>query len=427
MAYNKETGMWEGFIYKIWNDVNDKLYIGQTYSTIKERWHGHKTACISNYKGKSVLYNAMKYYGRDKFHIEEIAKITTETKDELIKQLNELEKQYISKYHTCIYDPLCNGYNTEAGGDNKHVSGRHVIKYDKDLNPIQEYDSIMSAAKDNNIDNATIWAVCHHYYYTAAGFVWAYKGDDPIAPDYETGIKNRYEKSRIYWEKWKKEHPKKERIKKPYVSKAMPKEIKKQRKLDRSSWWDGRRICVYNAFGELLNTYDDFIDACHYIGISTEELRDNVIGKKLKYKRYVLRYEGDDFNKYPMSRQLRAVKIYDLQGWYITRFSCYKEAEDFLKCPSGEIKKVLKRGGSCKGYLIAPYNKPLVRKLNRIDKIYEMLDDNMNVIKEFPNGQSVARFFNAKDVHHQLINAINSNKKYHGYYWRIKEEFKINN
>lgn len=37
MAYNKETGMWEGYIYKIWNDINDKIYIGQTYSTIKER------------------------------------------------------------------------------------------------------------------------------------------------------------------------------------------------------------------------------------------------------------------------------------------------------------------------------------------------------------------------------------------------------
>ena len=30
MAYNQETGLYEGFIYKITNDINDKVYIGQT-------------------------------------------------------------------------------------------------------------------------------------------------------------------------------------------------------------------------------------------------------------------------------------------------------------------------------------------------------------------------------------------------------------
>ena len=41
MSFNKETNMYEGFIYKIYNDVNSKIYIGQTTTSIKERWHGH--------------------------------------------------------------------------------------------------------------------------------------------------------------------------------------------------------------------------------------------------------------------------------------------------------------------------------------------------------------------------------------------------
>ena len=34
MSYNKETGMYEGYIYKIVNDINDKVYIGHTQKTI---------------------------------------------------------------------------------------------------------------------------------------------------------------------------------------------------------------------------------------------------------------------------------------------------------------------------------------------------------------------------------------------------------
>lgn len=35
MAYNKETGMYEGYIYKIINNINNKAYIGQTITTIR--------------------------------------------------------------------------------------------------------------------------------------------------------------------------------------------------------------------------------------------------------------------------------------------------------------------------------------------------------------------------------------------------------
>lgn len=47
MSFNKETGMYEGYIYKIINDINDKVYIGQTITTIAERWHGHMSSVLN--------------------------------------------------------------------------------------------------------------------------------------------------------------------------------------------------------------------------------------------------------------------------------------------------------------------------------------------------------------------------------------------
>lgn len=46
-----------GFIYKIINDINDKIYVGMTRYTIENRWKEHKT----NYRYKNThLYSAMK-------------------------------------------------------------------------------------------------------------------------------------------------------------------------------------------------------------------------------------------------------------------------------------------------------------------------------------------------------------------------------
>ena len=62
MSFNKETGMYEGYIYKIINDINDKVYIGQTITTIAERWHGHMSSVLNEKRCKSALYNAMRKY-----------------------------------------------------------------------------------------------------------------------------------------------------------------------------------------------------------------------------------------------------------------------------------------------------------------------------------------------------------------------------
>lgn len=96
----------KGFIYKITNRVNNKVYIGQTHFTVEHRWKQH----IKNYNiehRKQPLYKAFDKYGLDNFYIEPIEEIDSD-------QLDEREMYWIA-----YYDSFKNGYNANIGGTGK--------------------------------------------------------------------------------------------------------------------------------------------------------------------------------------------------------------------------------------------------------------------------------------------------------------------
>lgn len=96
-------------IYKITNQVNNKVYIGLTTETLSRRWSGHLQA----YKTcKRHLYNSMRKYGIDKFTIEEIDRANS------FKELGELERKYIKQYNSQNPDK---GYNITAGGESNQL------------------------------------------------------------------------------------------------------------------------------------------------------------------------------------------------------------------------------------------------------------------------------------------------------------------
>lgn len=151
MAYNKETGMYEGYIYKIVNDVNDKIYIGQTRRTIQERWNCH--ICDTKYKNDNmIIHKAMRKYGVQNFHCMMIEKIIENTLCRLVERLNEKEKDYISKYNALR--PL--GYNVSIGGSILDFNKVAIDQYDLDCNYIDSFDSITEASLITCIPKSSI-------------------------------------------------------------------------------------------------------------------------------------------------------------------------------------------------------------------------------------------------------------------------------
>ncbi len=90
------------------NKINNKKYIGITSRNPKVRWGNNGCGYRECQK---AFYNAIKKYGWDNFEHEIIEENLS------LEEANEMEKELILKYHTCVYDNVCMGYNMTFGGD----------------------------------------------------------------------------------------------------------------------------------------------------------------------------------------------------------------------------------------------------------------------------------------------------------------------
>lgn len=93
-------------IYIIKNDINNKVYIGQSINIHKRiQEHFWKSECNKDVSYNSILHAAIRKYGKEHFYYE----ILEECDESL---LDTLEKEYINKYNSI--SP--NGYNILSGG-----------------------------------------------------------------------------------------------------------------------------------------------------------------------------------------------------------------------------------------------------------------------------------------------------------------------
>ena len=80
-----------GYIYKITNTLNNKIYIGQTITSILKRFSSHISDAKSG-NSTMAIHNAMNKYGYDKFHIQEIVRVQNDDlnilKEELSKRIS---------------------------------------------------------------------------------------------------------------------------------------------------------------------------------------------------------------------------------------------------------------------------------------------------------------------------------------------------
>ncbi len=105
-----------GFIYIIRCSSTNKVYIGQTTTSLQQRWYAHQREARRLAKdrvrgetprpgiGESPLYNAMVRYGVDKFVLEPLESVPDD-------KLDLLEQKYIALFHSDV-----EGYNVASGG-----------------------------------------------------------------------------------------------------------------------------------------------------------------------------------------------------------------------------------------------------------------------------------------------------------------------
>lgn len=102
-------------IYKITNTVNNKIYIGQTHKSLKQRLYQHIWASKYRKDYSIKLHNAIRKYGEQEFAISLIASCKTKA------EANDLERMYIELFKST--DPAI-GYNLARGGEGG-IGGAH--------------------------------------------------------------------------------------------------------------------------------------------------------------------------------------------------------------------------------------------------------------------------------------------------------------
>ena len=155
-------------IYKHTNKINGKSYIGQTSQKATRRWRNG-----FGYKESPIFYAAIKKYGFENFS-HEILEENIATKD----LANQREIYWIAYYHTWIYDPSCNGYNSTCGGtaNNTTALQKRVFQLEIDNNIIAEFKSISEAAAQFGVSPDRITRCCAKQkgYQTAGGYYWCF-------------------------------------------------------------------------------------------------------------------------------------------------------------------------------------------------------------------------------------------------------------
>ena len=125
------------YIYKITNNINDKIYIGQTNYTLSERLHQHYLDSKKQHRKNRPLYQAINKYGIENFSIE----LIEETNNPLEREIYWIE----------YYGSFKNGYNATMGGN-----GKRYLDYDLIISTYNQLQNINKVAKILNIDRSSI-------------------------------------------------------------------------------------------------------------------------------------------------------------------------------------------------------------------------------------------------------------------------------
>lgn len=134
------------YIYKINNQINGKIYIGKTLSSIEERWKEHCKDYKKERCKKRPLYRAMNKYGIENFTIEQVEECSSEV-------VNEREIYWIEQYGSFKY-----GYNATAGGD-----GKQYLDYDLVYSLYKEGKNLTEISKILKCDTHSVTKILNNF------------------------------------------------------------------------------------------------------------------------------------------------------------------------------------------------------------------------------------------------------------------------
>lgn len=134
------------YVYKITNQIDQKVYIGKTLDTIEGRWKEHcKDAKKRNFEVRP-LYRAINKYGAENFAVEEIEECDPDL-------ASEREVYWIEKLET-----FKNGYNATLGGD-----GKHYIDYDAVVASYKALRNVSKVSRQLGISRSTVHYILKNY------------------------------------------------------------------------------------------------------------------------------------------------------------------------------------------------------------------------------------------------------------------------
>lgn len=137
-------------IYRIYNKVNKKSYIGQTIKNPKERWQEHLQHVNGTHINdqSKVLYKAMRKYGIDNFVFEVL--------QDNIDTYEQLDKAEI--YWIDYYDSFLHGYNATRGGQLYHS----YFPCDEIIQDYLKTRSARKTAKNFHLDHSTVDSILNN-------------------------------------------------------------------------------------------------------------------------------------------------------------------------------------------------------------------------------------------------------------------------
>lgn len=133
-----------GYIYVIKNDINSKVYIGQTIRNLDIRFKEHCRNKCSKNELNMLIKKAILKYGKEHFHIELIEECS-------INSLNDKESYYIS-----LFNSYKNGYNLTKGGSYGTKQLKLLYKQKEIVSLYKNNYSLRQISNLYNVDKFTI-------------------------------------------------------------------------------------------------------------------------------------------------------------------------------------------------------------------------------------------------------------------------------